>query len=82
MTVGTTTTGDPGSEAVVTQDGTPENVILNFTIPRGATGPTEVAANVATIADPAGTDVQTVAETLNSVIESLIAAGLMEPSAG
>ncbi len=40
VTVGTTTTGDPGSAANVTNVGTPENVILDFTIPAGATGPT------------------------------------------
>ena len=43
ITVGTTTTTDPGTAATVTNSGTNENVILNFTIPRGedgATGPT------------------------------------------
>lgn len=43
ITVGTTTTTDPGTDATVTNSGTNENVILNFTIPRGedgATGPT------------------------------------------
>ena len=38
--VGTTTTTDPGTNASVTNVGTNENVILNFSIPRGATGPT------------------------------------------
>ena len=43
ITVGTTTTTDPGTDATITNSGTNENVILNFTIPRGedgATGPT------------------------------------------
>ena len=40
ITVGSTTTGEPGTNAQVTNSGTSENVILNFTIPRGATGPT------------------------------------------
>lgn len=40
ITVGSTTTGEPGTNAQVTNSGTTENVILNFTIPRGATGPT------------------------------------------
>ena len=38
--VGTTTTTEPGTNANVTNSGTNENVILNFDIPRGATGPT------------------------------------------
>ena len=40
ITVGTTTTGEPGTNASVTNVGTNENVILNFSIPAGATGPT------------------------------------------
>lgn len=43
ITVGNTTTGDPGTRASVTNVGTNENAILNFTIPagvQGATGPT------------------------------------------
>lgn len=36
--VGSTITGEPGSEASVTNSGTQQNVVLNFTIPRGATG--------------------------------------------
>lgn len=35
---GTTTTGAPGSNASVTADGTPQNRIFNFTIPRGDQG--------------------------------------------
>ena len=38
ITIGTTTTGDPGTNASVTNVGTNENAILNFTIPAGATG--------------------------------------------
>lgn len=38
ITVGSVTTGAPGTSASVTNGGTKENVILNFTIPRGATG--------------------------------------------
>ena len=40
VTVGTTTTGAPGSNANVTNSGTGNQSILNFTIPRGATGAT------------------------------------------
>lgn len=39
ITVGTTTTTDPGTNASVTNVGTNENVILNFSIPRGNVGP-------------------------------------------
>ena len=46
ITVGTTTTGNPGTNASVTNSGTSSAAVLNFTIPRGdkvetgATGPT------------------------------------------
>ena len=40
ITVSTTTTSDPGSAASVVNVGTSSNAILEFTIPRGATGPT------------------------------------------
>ena len=39
INIGNTTTGDSGTEAQVTNTGTEENVILNFTIPQGPTGP-------------------------------------------
>lgn len=38
ITVGTVTTGAPGSSVIISNTGTPENAILNFTIPRGDTG--------------------------------------------
>ena len=38
ISIGNTTTGAPGTNAVVTNTGTAEDAILNFTIPRGATG--------------------------------------------
>lgn len=40
ISIGNTTTGAPGTNAVVTNTGTAEDAILNFTIPRGATGAT------------------------------------------
>lgn len=40
ITVGSTATGEPGTNAQVTNSGTSENAILNFTIPRGETGAT------------------------------------------
>ena len=36
--VGSTITGDPGTQAEVTNSGTDENVILDFVIPRGENG--------------------------------------------
>lgn len=36
--VGTVTTGEPGTDAIVTNSGTESAAVLNFTIPRGATG--------------------------------------------
>ncbi|WP_242964667.1 hypothetical protein [Flavonifractor sp. An100] len=38
MAVGTVTTGDPGTNAEVTNSGTSQNAVFDFTIPRGATG--------------------------------------------
>ena len=40
ITIGTTTTGAPGTDALVTNVGTDEDVILDFTIPEGEIGPT------------------------------------------
>lgn len=40
ITVGTTTTGEAGTDALVTNSGTLEDAILDFTIPAGITGPT------------------------------------------
>lgn len=40
ITVGTVTTGKPGSQAKVVNAGTSNAAVLNFTIPRGATGAT------------------------------------------
>ena len=40
ISIGTTTTGDPGTGAIVINSGTSENVVLDFTIPQGLIGPT------------------------------------------
>ena len=40
VSIGTTITGSPGTSAIVTNTGTSTNVVLDFTIPRGDTGPT------------------------------------------
>lgn len=40
LTIGTVTTGAPGSEASATITGTSPNFTLNLTIPQGPTGPT------------------------------------------
>ena len=39
LTIGTVTTGEPGTEAAATITGTAPNYILNLTIPQGPTGP-------------------------------------------
>lgn len=41
VSVGTVTTGQPGTAAQVTNSGTPGAAVLNFTIPQGATGAIE-----------------------------------------
>lgn len=62
--VGSTKTGAPGTDAVVTNSGTDKDVILDFTIPRGDAGHTPVK----------GTDYWTDAdktEIVNSVLAAL-----------
>ena len=39
LTIGTVTTGAPGTEAAATITGTAPNFVLNLTIPQGPTGP-------------------------------------------
>jgi hypothetical protein len=61
VTVGTTTTGDPGTSAAVVNSGTATDLELDFTIPRGnagAAGPTGVTGPVG----PAGADGSTGAQ--------------------
>ena len=43
VTVGTVTTGEPGTDAIVTNSGTENAAVLNFTIPKGETGAGGVA---------------------------------------
>ena len=38
ISIGTVTTGEPGTPASVTNSGTNTNAVLNFVIPRGNTG--------------------------------------------
>lgn len=40
ITIGTVTTGNPGTQAAASITGTAPNFVLNLTIPTGATGPT------------------------------------------
>jgi len=45
VSVGSTNTGAAGSDAAVTNSGTAQNAVFNFTIPRGATGATGAAGS-------------------------------------
>ena len=60
ITVGTTTTGDAGTEASVANSGTLEAAILDFVIPQGATGPTGETG-------PSGLDGETPVLTIGTV---------------
>lgn len=53
ITVGVTTTTDPGTNASVVNTGTPSNAVLEFNIPAGATGPQGPQGNQGPIG-PAG----------------------------
>ena len=48
VTVGTTTTGAPGTNAAVTNSGTPQNAVLNFTVPAGETGTANLSYGIFT----------------------------------
>lgn len=50
VSVGTTTTGQPGTNASVTNSGTQSAAVLNFTIPKGAKGDNGNPGSAATIA--------------------------------
>lgn len=56
VTVGTVTTGAPGTQASVTNSGTPSAAVFDFVIPRGATGASGSGSGDMTAAtyDPAG----------------------------
>ena len=58
VTVGTTATGEPGTEANVQNTGTENAAILNFTIPAGRDGPPGVTPNISAPASdlPAGSN--------------------------
>lgn len=56
IVVGTTDTGEPETPALVTNSGTPEAAVLNFVIPRGATGATGPAGAIGATG-PAGASV-------------------------
>lgn len=49
LTVGTVTTSEPGTQASVVNSGTAKDVVLDFTIPRGADGYTLPAATSTTL---------------------------------
>ncbi|HRP25407.1 hypothetical protein [Thauera sp.] len=58
VTVGSVTTSDPGSDAEVVATGTPPNMVLSFTIPRGNPGPSGDGSGdmVASVYDPTGVE--------------------------
>ena len=56
MQVGTVTTGAPNTQAAVVNSGTPQNAILDFTIPQGAagtSGPSSLLSAYSTPSQPA-----------------------------
>lgn len=52
ITIGTVTTGAPGTPAQVTNSGTPQNAVLNFTIPQGEPGPSPSPSLVSSYSTP------------------------------
>jgi hypothetical protein len=72
--VGTVTTGAPGTSASVTNSGASGAAVLNFTIPRGATGatgPQGPAAPQPTGASPAGIPYTVSAMELTQAVQSV-----------
>ena len=51
ITIGNTTTGEPGTQAEVTNTGTAKDPVFNFTIPQGPVGPRGPAGNINDIED-------------------------------
>lgn len=51
ISIGTTTTGEPGTQAQVTNTGTDKDPVFNFTIPRGPQGPQGPAGNIDDLED-------------------------------
>lgn len=51
ITIGNTTTGEPGTQAEVTNTGTAKDPVFNFTIPQGPVGPQGPAGNIDDIED-------------------------------
>ena len=51
ITIGSTTTGEPGTQAEVTNTGTAKDPVFNFTIPQGPVGPRGPAGNIDDIED-------------------------------
>lgn len=68
VNVGITTTGAPGTDAAVVNSGVGLSVVLDFTIPRGATGATGSTGTAATIA--AGTTTTGAAGSPATVVNS------------
>lgn len=52
ITVGTVTTGAPGTPAEVTNSGTAQNAVLNFTIPQGLPGASQPVSLVSSYSTP------------------------------
>ena len=52
ITIGTVTTGAPGTPAQVTNSGTPQNTVLNFTIPQGQPGSSPSLSLVSSYSTP------------------------------
>lgn len=75
VTVGTTTTGEPGTAASVTNVGTENAAILNFVIPAGEPGTITPGVAVTPLAATATLD--DVITTVNALITSLTNAGFL-----
>ena len=75
--VGTTTTGEPGTKAQVTNVGTKTDAILNFTIPKGATGAAGTAATIEIRSVKSGTTakVTNVGTSTNAILDFVLPKG-------
>jgi hypothetical protein len=79
ITVGTVTTGAPGTDATVTNVGTSGAAVFDFTIPRGDTGTVAdallIANNLSDVANAAAARANIGAGTVNSVATAGLATG-------
>jgi hypothetical protein len=81
VSIGTVTTGEPGSDADVTNSGTDTNAVLDFTLPQGPAGTPGTAATVSigNVTTGANADVTNSGTSTNAVLDFTLPQGVPGP---